>query len=577
MAEFTANVGTDTGFAPPNALFNPAQAIQAAQTIQSNQLGLQGKQIDLANAGMEQVGRAAAGLLSAYPDEASRAAAYPKVVGMLQAQGFAKNAPPTYPGEGVLRSLVNQSIPAKDLYSSGALMTPAQQVLLGRAANQTPPRQRQGPQGPRRQRLGGRAPFVGANLPAGVSADEDQLVRTVYGEAGGEPVAGQQAVAHVIKTRMKLGNQGVGDVVFAPNQFEAWSDPKNRPRMEALGPTDPQYQAILNNVVRPVISGQAQDPTGGATTSTTRRSRLNSDARRLGSRRQPNHDRQPHVLLRRLSPHEAPRRPPTAPTGGVAARTGGTDTAGPGARPHSGAWRAASRSAAHLPPARSGAPRCTGRRPLCRWQLGPPPPGHDARGSRSPISNRHSQASQHSHSPTTAPTAPPAPAAAPASTSRLPEASTIPIGQNSAPYKQAMQLQQQAMQYDAVGGTNPAFAKHAADLRLQAAGILQAGATVSAQQNGREGELEVVTGKFTPYAPLPSPRGMQGTAAAWDGTKSVTRPTPENQANAVRERGLSPGAGRSSIPTALRPFSGKKRPRLRAPLLARRRPRCCPP
>ena len=81
----------------------------------------------------------------------------------------------------------------------------------------------------------------------------------------GEPVAGQQAVASVIKTRMGLGKQGVQDVVFAPNQFEAWSDPKNRPGMEALSPTDPQYQAILNKVVRPVMSGQAQDPTGGAT------------------------------------------------------------------------------------------------------------------------------------------------------------------------------------------------------------------------------------------------------------------------------------------------------------------------
>lgn len=115
MAEFTASPDV-SGFAPPNQLFNYANAVGAAQGLQSNQLGIQGKQIDLANAGMEQVGRAAAGLLSAYPDEASRALAYPKVVGMLQSQGVAMNAPSTYPGEGALRMLATQAIPAAEQY-----------------------------------------------------------------------------------------------------------------------------------------------------------------------------------------------------------------------------------------------------------------------------------------------------------------------------------------------------------------------------------------------------------------------------------------------------------------------------
>ena len=120
-------------FPDQNALFDPAKAIETGQTIQQNQLHMQGQQIDLSNANMAQVGQAAAGLLSAYPDEASRAAAYPRVVGMLQSQGYALHAPSEYPGEGVLRSMVNQSIPAKDLYSSGALLTPAQQAALGQA------------------------------------------------------------------------------------------------------------------------------------------------------------------------------------------------------------------------------------------------------------------------------------------------------------------------------------------------------------------------------------------------------------------------------------------------------------
>ena len=114
------------GNASQNALFDPMMA--GKQQEQQNQLI--GQQQTIASNNVAQVQQAAAGLLSAYPDEASRAAAYPRVVSFLQSQGFAMNASKEYPGEGVLRSLVNQGIPAKDLYSSGALMTPAQQALL---------------------------------------------------------------------------------------------------------------------------------------------------------------------------------------------------------------------------------------------------------------------------------------------------------------------------------------------------------------------------------------------------------------------------------------------------------------
>ena len=126
MAEFTASPDV-SGFAPPNQLFNYANAVGAAQGPQSNQLDT-GQQIDLSNANQAQVNQAAAGLLSGFPDEASRAAAYPKVIGMLQSQGYALHAPSQYPGEGVLRSMVNQSIPASDQYKLGLITSPGQQA-----------------------------------------------------------------------------------------------------------------------------------------------------------------------------------------------------------------------------------------------------------------------------------------------------------------------------------------------------------------------------------------------------------------------------------------------------------------
>ena len=108
-------------------------------------------------------------------------------------------------------------------------------------------------------------PFIAKNLPAGVTPAEDQMVRTVIGEAGGEPLTGQQGVAAVIKNRMNLGKQDAQSVIFAPNQFEPWNNPATRAKLEGLDPSSQQYQEVLNKAVRPVMSGDAQDPTGGAT------------------------------------------------------------------------------------------------------------------------------------------------------------------------------------------------------------------------------------------------------------------------------------------------------------------------
>ena len=108
-------------------------------------------------------------------------------------------------------------------------------------------------------------PFVAKNLPEGVTPAEDQIVRTVIGEAGNQPLEGQQGVAAVIKNRMELGKQDAQSTIFAPNQFEPWNNATTRAKLEALDPTSQQYQDVLNKVVRPVMGGTAKDPTGGAT------------------------------------------------------------------------------------------------------------------------------------------------------------------------------------------------------------------------------------------------------------------------------------------------------------------------
>lgn len=94
-------------------------------------------------------------------------------------------------------------------------------------------------------------------------SDRDLIIRTVMGEANGEPDAGQGAVAHVILNRLNSGKYGttIPDILFAPKQFEPWS---TRPR-ELLGYSaeSPEYKRAARVVDR-VVAGTDPDPTSGA-------------------------------------------------------------------------------------------------------------------------------------------------------------------------------------------------------------------------------------------------------------------------------------------------------------------------
>ena len=165
---FTASPIAST-FAPPNQLFDSAAGI-TAQQVQQNQLMTQQKQLDLSSANVQQSSQAAAGLLSAYPDEASRAAAWPKVIGQLQSQGFAMHAPSQYPGEATLRAMVNMGLSPKDLYASGALTAPGLTDALARANAPLPGQPGYGGGGGQLgvavPPMGGGAPGASATVPA---------------------------------------------------------------------------------------------------------------------------------------------------------------------------------------------------------------------------------------------------------------------------------------------------------------------------------------------------------------------------------------------------------------------------
>ena len=108
--------------------------------------------------------------------------------------------------------------------------------------------------------------FFPSALPL-LGVDRDAVIRTVYGEAGGETQLGQAAVAHVIRNRVEDPGfaETAGDVVFAPRQFSVWNTDGSGNRLaEGLPEESPPYQQI-GEIVDGVFGGQIQDPTGGAT------------------------------------------------------------------------------------------------------------------------------------------------------------------------------------------------------------------------------------------------------------------------------------------------------------------------
>ena len=91
------------------------------------------------------------------------------------------------------------------------------------------------------------------------------VAQTIWGEARGEPIAGQYAVAHVIRNRAVLREMSLYAVCKQRAQFSCWrkSDP-NRARMEALTADSPGFDTLLM-VALEVCIGKHTDNTFWAT------------------------------------------------------------------------------------------------------------------------------------------------------------------------------------------------------------------------------------------------------------------------------------------------------------------------
>ncbi|MDT9673828.1 cell wall hydrolase [Pseudomonas sp. JV414] len=102
--------------------------------------------------------------------------------------------------------------------------------------------------------------------------DRDVLARTLWGEARGESLTGQIAVAWTIRNRVNDGKakswwgEGYAGVCQKPWQFSCWN--KNDPNFSYLSGAKPIPAgefARAQKAADLVMSGTEPDPTGGAT------------------------------------------------------------------------------------------------------------------------------------------------------------------------------------------------------------------------------------------------------------------------------------------------------------------------
>ena len=98
--------------------------------------------------------------------------------------------------------------------------------------------------------------------------DEFATVLTVYGEARGEEIDGQVAVASVIRNRVNNRKKSYIEICFEPNQFSCWNehDPNRKIldiiRQEKIPPDNVFIQ--IQYLVAGVMTGKIIDNTKGS-------------------------------------------------------------------------------------------------------------------------------------------------------------------------------------------------------------------------------------------------------------------------------------------------------------------------
>ena len=106
-----------------------------------------------------------------------------------------------------------------------------------------------------------------------MNKEADILARTIYGEARGESISGQEAIASVVLNRVAFAKKkgrywwgnSIADVCRAPKQFSCWNaDDPNCKIIKKVDDSDIGF-CICKRIALRAVSGLLEDKTSGAT------------------------------------------------------------------------------------------------------------------------------------------------------------------------------------------------------------------------------------------------------------------------------------------------------------------------
>jgi hypothetical protein len=488
-----------------------AQNIANAYAPERNRLFVQQAAQEAGAREMTAMANASQGLLS-LPDEATRAQAYPEVVRYMQSLGFAKNAPPTYPGEQALQQIRARGLPVEQQFNLGIAGGSAlsDQLLklytgggVGTGTAATGASGDVGPAVPRDPK----APTIGqqannpGNLSTGVPGSTGFITAADGQKVGVFPDVPTGVAAHAYQLARYAG-QGINTVQDAVNRWVSNPSANTAPYVAAVskalgvGPgdkinlADPAVQKAFILAQQPYESGRPwlnpADVDAGIALASSPNFGKGVAARTGGTNfAGPGVPTGPTAPAPAVPAPTAPAPVPTAPPGPVAA--GGTVAEQPGNQPLINQLT----SVGGAPPA-IAAPVVAA--PAVPAPAVPAPP---------------------------APPAPTSPQPQPTATATLPHASEVPTGMARPQAQQAQALLARAAQIEMLAAQAPhdlraqATAKAmAADLKTKAQMLLQAENVVQTQ----EGQLDTLTGKITETAkPLANYRETSPGSGIWIG------------------------------------------------------------
>ncbi|HEY2616158.1 MAG TPA: hypothetical protein VGI78_02360 [Acetobacteraceae bacterium] len=509
-----------------------AQQIQNQQNQLMNPLRVQAEQQQLGQNEMDVMGRAALGVLN-LPDD-QQPAAYQAAVQGLQAQGFAKNAPPQYPGKATLQQFLSQSMPVAQQYQYGVVTAPGLQsqidTILGRNTGT------------------GTATGTGTGTGAGDinSLPKAQFLQAVaQRESGGDPTA-LNYVAKADPSAYDRGATASGKYQMVNSTWQQaaqWAGvdtgkyPTARSAPEAV--QDQVASALYDHSgTAPWQKGSkdwVRGPGGQYTMQTVQPTApgLYSPLRG-GPQSQPGGPGTP-------APYQVASNVPVPPPGSTPAASpasAGVVDQGelPGAQvpvPPAATPLATTANPPQARPQQGATTDLNGPRPLPTPSTAPNLRGGTPAQTPAQIANTPMPTPAIPQPPVNqiAPGAqngapvqqPPAQAPA-AATANLPHAADVPSGVNSPQYQKAMELQRQALALESVVDPTGRAKAIAAGLRQQAALSLQADNVVQTQ----EGQMHTLTGameKPVPhYATTLNPQGAYVDTSG--SSPPVTPPSP---------------------------------------------------